>query len=303
MIAKTDFKYGGAGDLVKYISRDDDRQVPVKDHAGRKLDQKELEEFVEKSKQYGVERHMIVAPDPDAAYSRDEVDRRIRKTMNEWQGGREGSQYVYAVHESNQIPHAHVAMTGREDALHMDKEDVVEFRETAREAFQERERIPHRKKSPEARASQSSTLTPEKAESEAEAEIEAEPDPDDDPDPEQGHNNPSRRGKAKGVLKTLGAQKAVDLATGGGDDGGEGEASDQAASSGDADPGGPEGITPGQLLKIAARGTVHGGQTDDEKREREDEPEPDAEEASQEETASAERDSLAEAEPDYTYSE
>jgi len=75
LIAKTDFQYDSARKLVEYIKEDKEQPVLVKDHTGKELDQAELETFVEASEHYGVERHMIIAPDPDAEFDPSEVDR------------------------------------------------------------------------------------------------------------------------------------------------------------------------------------------------------------------------------------
>lgn len=50
---------------------------------------------------------------------------------------RHATEYVYAIHADQANPHAHVAMTGPEQALHMDRGDVTELRKTARERFRE----------------------------------------------------------------------------------------------------------------------------------------------------------------------
>ncbi|WP_435362310.1 hypothetical protein [Haloarchaeobius sp. DFWS5] len=144
LITKTDFQYGGAGDLLRYISRDNDQEVPVKDHTGRELDQNKRSRFVDVSEQYGMERHIIVAPDPKAEYSASEVDRNVRSLMREWREARKRTHYVYAVHDSQETPHAHVAVTGREQQLYMDREDIESFRERAGEVFKEPQRLAQR---------------------------------------------------------------------------------------------------------------------------------------------------------------
>lgn len=150
MIAKTDFEYGDAGALVDYIKRDGGERVPVRDSLGRELDGEDLQRFVDASEWYGIERHLIVAPDPEADYTPAEIDDNIRTLMNEWQRDRPTIQYVYTVHEGRSVPHAHVAATGQEYSLHMDTEDLRQFRETARRAFKEPERLAEREAVPEA---------------------------------------------------------------------------------------------------------------------------------------------------------
>lgn len=145
MIVKTDFQRGGAGDLVDYIKydrKDDKQRVPVRDHSGRDLDDADLKRFVEQSEANGMERHFIISPDPDARMPTKELDRGTRRLLSDWRSGRPSVSYVYAIHDGGEKPHVHAAAIGQERDLWMDRDDVVAFRQQARDAFRESERRP-----------------------------------------------------------------------------------------------------------------------------------------------------------------
>lgn len=145
VIVKTDFERGGAGDLVDYIKYDrkqDKRRVPVRDHTGRDLDSEELDRFVERSAETGMERHFIISPDPEAEMPATELDRGTRRLMSDWRSSRPSVSYVYAIHDGGEKPHVHVAATGQERDLWMDRDDVTDIRHKARDAFREGERLP-----------------------------------------------------------------------------------------------------------------------------------------------------------------
>lgn len=149
MIVKTDFQRGGAADLVEYIKYDrkqDKQRVPVRDHAGRDLEDADLKRFVEQSETKGMERHFIISPDPDAQMSAKELDRGTRRLLSDWRSARPSASYVYAIHSGGEKPHVHAAVTGQERDLWMDRDDVVEFREQARDAYREAERLPTRER-------------------------------------------------------------------------------------------------------------------------------------------------------------
>lgn len=144
MIVKTDFRDSGAGDLVQYIQRDRSRDavqnVDIQNQGGRELTDTELEEFVDKSREMEFQRHVIVSPDPDGQYSPDEVSANTRELMNREFGRQPTTEYVYAVHRDTEFPHAHVAVTGREQELEMGGDKIDSLRERASELFDEPER-------------------------------------------------------------------------------------------------------------------------------------------------------------------
>lgn len=148
MILKTDYERSGAGDLVEYMKYDrkqDRERVPIKDPTGRSLDEKEIDRFVGRSERHGMERHFIIAPDPEANVSTKDVDRGTRKVMNDWQRERPSIDYVYAVHAGEEgKSHSHAVATGQEHHLEMDTQDITEMRDRARDAIRrpQRARLP-----------------------------------------------------------------------------------------------------------------------------------------------------------------
>jgi hypothetical protein len=144
MIVKTDFRDSGAGDLVQYIQRDRSRDavqnVDVQNPRGRELTDPEVEQFVDKSREMQFQRHMIVSPDPTGQYTPEEVSANTRELMNREYGQQPTTSYVYAVHRDTEFPHAHVAVTGREQELEMGRDEIDRLRERASEFFNEPER-------------------------------------------------------------------------------------------------------------------------------------------------------------------
>jgi hypothetical protein len=143
MIAKTDYQRDGAGDLVRYIERDkeSDNDVALKGPHGQTLTNEERRQFIQRSQDHDMERHFIIAPNPQADYDADEIDQRTREMMNDWNTDRPSAEYVYAVHDHGDKPHAHVAVTGSEHDLYMDGNDIKQFRDQASETFRESERL------------------------------------------------------------------------------------------------------------------------------------------------------------------
>ncbi|SFS09970.1 hypothetical protein SAMN05216559_3631 [Halomicrobium zhouii] len=149
MIVKTDFQRGDAGALVDYIKYDrkaEEQRVPVRDPSGRDLSDADLEQFVERSEAKGMERHFIISPDPDATMSSTDLDRGTRRLLSDWRSGRPSASYVYAIHDAGEKPHVHAAVIGQERDLWMGRDDVVELREQARDAFREADRLPTRER-------------------------------------------------------------------------------------------------------------------------------------------------------------
>lgn len=145
MITKTDFRNGGAGDLVGYIQKNKGDRVPVKDASGRQLSEKEIDGFVRRSERAGFQRQFIIAPDPDAAVPPADLDSQTRETIESWRAEKPSVEYVYAVHrEPAGKSHAHVAAIGRKRDLRMDREDLTSFRDLAKTTFRERERLASR---------------------------------------------------------------------------------------------------------------------------------------------------------------
>lgn len=161
MILKTDFRASDASNLVDYIQRDRSqdrvRNVDLQNPAGRELSDTERDQFVEKSRHYDFQRHMIVSPDPDGQYTPQEVSDRTREFMNQEIGQQPSAEYVYAVHRDTEFPHAHVAITGRKPELEMDRAEIERLRERASNIYNEPERAREATPTGEAGAARGST--------------------------------------------------------------------------------------------------------------------------------------------------
>ncbi|MFU1782960.1 relaxase/mobilization nuclease domain-containing protein [Haloarcula japonica] len=148
MMLKTDYQEGGAGNLIDYIRRDREQDagstVDLRNPAGRELSGSEVDRFVDKSREFGFQRHMIVSPDPTGQYSPQEVRANTREFMNSEFAQQPTTDYVYGVHRDTEFPHAHIAATGERAELEMDREDIRQLREQAATAYEE----PSRTKDP-----------------------------------------------------------------------------------------------------------------------------------------------------------
>lgn len=138
MIVETGYETGSdpATGLTNYMGRDDH---DLRDHAGRDLDDDEIQEFNEKAAENGFSRQIILAPER-GDLSEKELDRAARKTMNEWTADHNTTEYLYSVHEDTDHPHVHVAATATQDSqdLWMDSEDIDQLRDqTAADHFQD----------------------------------------------------------------------------------------------------------------------------------------------------------------------
>ncbi|MFY4815298.1 relaxase/mobilization nuclease domain-containing protein [Haloarcula sp. AONF1] len=141
MMLQTDYDKSGAGNLVNYIRRDRDQDagatVDLRNPAGRELSDSEVNRFVDKSREFGFQRHLIVSPDPTGEYSPEEVRDNTRDVMNQEFARQPTTDYVYAVHQNTDFPHAHIAATGKQSELEMGQEDIRQMREQAATAFEE----------------------------------------------------------------------------------------------------------------------------------------------------------------------
>jgi hypothetical protein len=141
MMLKTDYQEGGAGNLVDYIQRDREQDagatVDLRNPAGRELSDSEVNRFVDKSREFGFQRHLIVSPDPTGQYSPEEVRANTRDFMNSEFTQQPTTDCVYGVHRDTEFPHAHIAATGERAELEMGREDIRQMREQAATAFEE----------------------------------------------------------------------------------------------------------------------------------------------------------------------
>jgi hypothetical protein len=141
MIVETDYQQNGAGNLVDYIRRkreqDAGSTVDLRNPAGRELSDPEVDQFVDKSREFGFQRHIIISPDPTGQYSPAEVQTNTREVMNQEFARQPTTDYVYAVHQNTDFPHAHVAATGKQAELEMNLEDIQNINDRAEIAFEE----------------------------------------------------------------------------------------------------------------------------------------------------------------------
>jgi hypothetical protein len=144
MVARVNYRREGAGDLVRYIERGDDRDL--RNEAGRSLSDRELERFIRRSEERGFTRSVVLSlpehADENPRLSDRQVERETRRTMNEQLRNAPSARYVYGIHEDTDHRHAHIALTGLERDLAWDREDLDQLRETADERFIERHREP-----------------------------------------------------------------------------------------------------------------------------------------------------------------
>jgi hypothetical protein len=126
MYFDTSYRSSGASALVNYIEKD----YPLRNSAGRELSQREVDEFVDKSKRHQFERELQIAPNPYADVSRSQLERETRRMIGEFTEPAHSSvTAAYAVHDDNGVLHAHVALTGKRRDLFMDAEDVSQVRD------------------------------------------------------------------------------------------------------------------------------------------------------------------------------
>lgn len=144
MILKTDFRDSGAESLIDYIQRDRSQDsgtaVELKNPSGHRLSEQEVEQFVDKTREFQFQRHLIISPDPDGSYSPGEVSENTREFMNRQFASEPTTDYVYAVHRDTEFPHAHIAATGEQAELEMDREEIQRLRDRAATIYNEPQR-------------------------------------------------------------------------------------------------------------------------------------------------------------------
>ena len=126
MYFTTSYRNSGASALVNYIEKD----YPLRNSAGRELSQREVNDFVEKSKQHQFERELQIAPNPYADVSQSALERETRRVIGEFADPAHSSvTAAYAVHDDNGVLHSHVALTGKRRDLFMDAGDISQARD------------------------------------------------------------------------------------------------------------------------------------------------------------------------------
>jgi hypothetical protein len=143
MYLNTNYQRSGAGALLNYIEKD----RPLRNSVGREVTDRERESFIEKSQEHSFERELRISPDPEADVSQEELERETERYVREFARDRPSVRGIYSFHNDNGIAHTHVALTGKERDLYLDRNDLERDRERLSrrlERGQEREREPER---------------------------------------------------------------------------------------------------------------------------------------------------------------
>jgi hypothetical protein len=125
MFVHTSYRESGASALVNYIEQDH----PLRNSAGRELSEHEVRDFIDKSERHEFEREFQLSPDPEAAVSQRDLERQTQRFIGEFLTNRRSVRAVYAYHGSTDVPHAHVAMTGKRRDLFVDRDDLARTRQ------------------------------------------------------------------------------------------------------------------------------------------------------------------------------
>jgi hypothetical protein len=127
----------GAGKLMSYISRD---AHELRDRYGNEMDERDKQQFIERSEEYSHEKQVILSPERGDELSDREMSLAVRKSMSEFTKERPSADYCFAIHRDTEHPHAQVALTGTREDLYVEIEERREVRERAQEHFREKER-------------------------------------------------------------------------------------------------------------------------------------------------------------------
>jgi hypothetical protein len=125
MYLNTNYQRSGAGALLNYI----EKGRGLRNSAGREVTDRERERFIEKSKEHSFERELRISPDPEADVSQQELERETERYVREFTRDRPSVRAVYSFHNDNGIAHTHVALTGKERDLYLDRDDLERDRE------------------------------------------------------------------------------------------------------------------------------------------------------------------------------
>jgi hypothetical protein len=125
MYLNTNYQRSGAGALLNYI----EKGRGLRNSAGREVTNRERERFVEKSQEHSFERELRISPDPEADVSQEELERETERYLRDFTRNRPSVRGVYSFHNDNGIAHTHVALTGKERDLYLDRNDLERDRE------------------------------------------------------------------------------------------------------------------------------------------------------------------------------
>jgi hypothetical protein len=135
MFVHTSYRESGASALVNYIEQDH----PLRNSAGRELSGHEVRDFIDKSERHEFEREFQLSPDPEAAVSQRALERQTQRFIGEFLTNRRSVRAVYAYHGSTDVPHAHVAMTGKRRDLFVDRDDLARMRQQLEQRLEQRQ--------------------------------------------------------------------------------------------------------------------------------------------------------------------
>ena len=125
MYLNTNYQRSGAGALLNYI----EKGRGLRNSAGREVTDRERESFIEKSERHRFERELRISPDPEADVSGEELERETQRYLRDFTQDRPSVRGVYSFHNDNGIAHTHVALTGEERDLYLDRNNLERDRE------------------------------------------------------------------------------------------------------------------------------------------------------------------------------
>lgn len=133
----------GAGKLLRYINRSQERgqerERGLRNRYGEAMTDDERKEFIERSRDYGHEKQLVLSPANGHELSDAELSRMARRNVSELTADRPSADYCYAIHRDTEHPHVQVALTGTVSDLYVSPDERDRHRERAREQFRERE--------------------------------------------------------------------------------------------------------------------------------------------------------------------
>jgi hypothetical protein len=125
MYLNTNYQRSGAGALLNYI----EKGRGLRNSTGREVTDRERERFLSKSQEHNFERELRISPDPEADVSQQELERETERYLRDFTQDRPSVRGVYSFHNDNGIAHTHVALTGEERDLYLDRDDLERDRE------------------------------------------------------------------------------------------------------------------------------------------------------------------------------
>lgn len=140
-ITPTNYKRKGAAKLMSYMNKNN---ATLRNRVGQKMPPEEQQEFMHKSDYHEFTRGYVISPKKNDLTD-EEMQEAVRDSITDYFDG-ESVDFCYAIHDPEKVReesdelHAHVAITGTEDDLRMDKDDIRGFNQQSEEVFQQVER-------------------------------------------------------------------------------------------------------------------------------------------------------------------